>query len=66
VHTRRYDPVRRATILTRLESGTDSQAERYRQLLATINGEPSVRTLAPDLTWLTAALRAHRLPPAAL
>jgi DNA-binding transcriptional MerR regulator len=58
------DPARRASILTRLESGTDIQAERYRQLLATINGQPPDRSLAADLTWLIAALHAHHVPPA--
>jgi DNA-binding transcriptional MerR regulator len=58
------DPARRANILTRLESGTDVQAERYRQLLATINAQPPVRSLAPDLAWLITALHTHRVPPA--
>jgi DNA-binding transcriptional MerR regulator len=58
------DPDRRANVLTRLESGTDVQAERYRQLLATINGQPPAPSLAPDFTWLIAALHAHHAPPA--
>jgi DNA-binding transcriptional MerR regulator len=58
------DPVRRANVLTRLESGTDQRAERYRQLLATINGQPAAPSLAPDFTWLIDALHAHHIPPA--
>jgi DNA-binding transcriptional MerR regulator len=58
------DPARRANVLTRLECGTDQRAERYRQLLATINGQPADRSLAPGFTWLIDALRAHCLPPA--
>ncbi|WP_194909241.1 MerR family transcriptional regulator [Catenulispora rubra] len=59
------DPARRVNVLTRLERGTDLRAERYRQLLAAINGQPADRSLAPDFAWLIAALRAHYLPPAA-
>jgi DNA-binding transcriptional MerR regulator len=58
------DPARRASVLTRLESGTDGQVERYRRLLATVNGQPPARSLAPDFAWLIAALRAHPVPPA--
>lgn len=58
------DPARRANVLSRLECGTDQRAERYRQLLAVINGQPAGRSLAPDFAWLIAALRAHYLPPA--
>jgi hypothetical protein len=60
----RDEPGRRTNILTRLESGTDIQAERYRHLLATINGQPPVRSLAPDLAWLITALHTHHVPPA--
>ena len=58
------DPARRANVLTRLESGTDQRAERYRKLLATINGEVPAPSLAPDFAWLIAAMHSHRIPPA--
>ena len=60
------DPTRRANVLARLESGTDQRAERYRELLAAINGEPAAPSLAPDFAWLIAALRAHTAPSTGL
>jgi DNA-binding transcriptional MerR regulator len=38
--------------------GTDTRAERYWQLMATINGWPPVPTRVPAVEWLVAALRA--------
>jgi len=40
------------------EVGLDPRAERYWQLLATINGWPPVPTRTPAATWLITALRA--------
>ncbi|MDX6347622.1 MAG: hypothetical protein QOF84_2412 [Streptomyces sp.] len=53
------DPVRRAEVLRRLESDPDSDAERYRRLLAVINGEEPPHSHTPDYVWLIEALRAH-------
>jgi DNA-binding transcriptional MerR regulator len=44
-------------LLTRLEIAGDPRAERYRHLLAVINGWPVPPSLAPVFTWLTEALR---------
>jgi hypothetical protein len=52
------DPAWRAQLADRLEIGTDRRAERYWQLLATINGWPAVPTTVPAWEWLIAALRA--------
>jgi hypothetical protein len=41
-----------------LELGTDARAERYWQLMATINDWPPIPTQTPNAQWLTAALRA--------
>jgi DNA-binding transcriptional MerR regulator len=38
--------------------GTDTRAERYWQLMATINGWPPVPTRVPAVEWLVTALRA--------
>ena len=54
------DPAWRAALADRLVQGTDSRAERYWQLLATINGWPPVPTAVPAWEWLIAALRASR------
>lgn len=54
------DPDWRAGLADRLAQGTDTRAERYWQLLATINGWPPVPTLVPAWEWLIAALRASR------
>jgi hypothetical protein len=37
--------------------GTDARAERYWQLMATINGWPQMPAQVPSAEWLTAALR---------
>lgn len=47
-----------AWIIERLETANDPRAERYWQLLATINGWPVPPTLTPVFTWFTQALRA--------
>ncbi|GAA3824300.1 MerR family transcriptional regulator [Streptomyces phyllanthi] len=47
----------RRWLLARLQTTADPQAERYWQLLATINGWPASPTLAPVYTWFTTALR---------
>jgi DNA-binding transcriptional MerR regulator len=54
------DPARRTAVLERLSSGIDERTERYRELLARINGTPATPSQIPDQTWLLAALRAHR------
>jgi DNA-binding transcriptional MerR regulator len=41
-----------------IASGTDPRAERYWQLMATINGWPQWPAQAPAAEWITAALRA--------
>ncbi|MFC5744974.1 MerR family transcriptional regulator [Actinomadura rugatobispora] len=54
------DAAYRRLLLERMEIGNDRRAERYWQLLATINGWPSVPpTLTPVFEWFIAALRAH-------
>ena len=52
----------RQTLLRRLEVANDPRAERYWQLLGTINGWPAQPTLSPIFDWFTSALRAHPLP----
>ena len=52
----------RQTLLRRLEVANDPRAERYWQLLGTINGWPAQPTLSPVLDWFTSALRAHPVP----
>ncbi|MEU7716931.1 MerR family transcriptional regulator [Streptomyces tibetensis] len=47
----------RRWLLARLQKTADPRAERYWQLLATINGWPASPTLAPVYTWFTTALR---------
>jgi DNA-binding transcriptional MerR regulator len=42
------------------EVGTDPRAERYWQLLATINGWPTWPSMQPIFTWFIAALHARR------
>ncbi|MFF5262548.1 MerR family transcriptional regulator [Actinomadura viridis] len=50
----------RTVLLERMEIGNDRRAERYWQLLATINGwNTQVPTLTPYFEWFIAALRAH-------
>jgi DNA-binding transcriptional MerR regulator len=53
------DPARREYVLERLSAGVDSQADRYRQLLAVINGQPPRPSHVPDFEWLITAMRAH-------
>jgi hypothetical protein len=54
------DPGRREYILERLSAGTDSQADRYRQLLAIINGQPPPPSPVPDFEWLLTTMRIGR------
>ncbi|SNS27751.1 MerR family transcriptional regulator [Actinacidiphila glaucinigra] len=49
----------RAAVLARLEAGMDGRAERYRQLLAVLGGEPPRPTHVAEFHWLAEALRAH-------
>jgi DNA-binding transcriptional MerR regulator len=55
-------PAWRARLADRLAAGTDARAERYWQLLATINGWPPVPTTVPAWQWLIDALRAGDKP----
>ncbi|MEU5880967.1 MerR family transcriptional regulator [Spirillospora sp. NPDC047279] len=50
-------PEFRRHLLTRLEVGNEPAAERYWQLLATVNGWPVPPTLTPVFEWFIAALR---------
>lgn len=52
------DPAWRHKLAARLEVGIDPRAERYWQLLATVNGWPPVPTTTPAWEWLVTALRA--------
>ncbi|WP_067486544.1 MerR family transcriptional regulator [Actinomadura hibisca] len=52
-------PEFRRDLLGRLEIGNDRRAERYWQLLGTINGWPPVPTRTPLFEWFIAALRAR-------
>ncbi|MFI6152212.1 MerR family transcriptional regulator [Kitasatospora sp. NPDC051170] len=56
------DTALRTWLLGRLETADDPRAERYWQLLATINGWPVPESLADVFQWFTAALRAT-IPP---
>src|SRR5690349_7786371 len=47
-----------AELADRIATETDPKAERYWQLLATINGWPPVPTTVPAWEWFIAALRA--------
>ncbi|MFC4854418.1 MerR family transcriptional regulator [Actinophytocola glycyrrhizae] len=47
----------RAEAAERIELGTDTRAERYWQLMATINEWPQWPTQVPNAEWLVAALR---------
>ncbi|MEU1212470.1 MerR family transcriptional regulator [Streptomyces sp. NPDC005791] len=47
----------RRWLIIRLDTGSDPRAERYWQLLATVNGWPVPPSLAPVFTWFIAALR---------
>ncbi|MEV6424700.1 MerR family transcriptional regulator [Streptomyces sp. NPDC051662] len=46
-------------LVTRLETGADPRAERYWQLLSTINGWPVPPALAPVFSWFITALRSQ-------
>ena len=52
-------PDYRQSVLVRMETASDPRAERYWQLLATINGWPRRPSLRPVFEWFTNALRAH-------
>lgn len=47
----------REEVADRIELGTDARAERYWQLMATINGWPQWPEQVPNAQWLVAALR---------
>ena len=49
----------RRALADALESGNDPRAERYWQLMATINGWPPVPSTGHLWTWFARALRAH-------
>ncbi|MBD3147021.1 MerR family transcriptional regulator [Microbispora bryophytorum] len=49
----------RAAVRERLEAGLFAEAERYRHLMAVINGREPKPSHADDFAWLLAALRAH-------
>ncbi len=49
----------RAAVRQRLEAGLFAEAERYRHLMAVINGREPKPSHADDFAWLLAALRAH-------
>jgi DNA-binding transcriptional MerR regulator len=49
----------RRALADRLAVGTDARAERYWQLLATINGWPPIPATVPAWEWFIAALRAR-------
>jgi DNA-binding transcriptional MerR regulator len=53
------DPAQRAYVRERMRAGLDSQADRYHELLAVINGTQSRPSLAADLKWLLAAVHSH-------
>lgn len=50
---------RGAALADRLAAGTDARAERYWQLVAILNGWPSIPSTVPAFEWAIAALRAH-------
>ncbi|OZM70896.1 MerR family transcriptional regulator [Amycolatopsis antarctica] len=52
------DPAFRRELADKIASGSDPRAERYWQLLATINGWPPVPTRQPAMDWFIGALRA--------
>jgi hypothetical protein len=53
------DAARRAYVRERLESGLDSQSERYHRLLAAVNGEEPRPSHTADFEWLIAAIDSH-------
>lgn len=52
-------PDYRQSVLVRVETAADPRAERYWQLLGTINGWPQQPSLRPVFVWFIDALRAH-------
>lgn len=58
------DTALRSWLLARLDIASDPRAERYWQLLSTINGWPHRPPLTPVFAWFAAALRAHPEPSA--
>ena len=52
-------PAYRAAEIERLAAGTDARAERYWQLIGTVNGWPQRPALVPAFEWLIAAVRAR-------
>jgi hypothetical protein len=50
-------PEFRAWLAHRYGEGSDQRAERYWQLVATVNGWPHDPTIGPAYRWLAAALR---------
>jgi DNA-binding transcriptional MerR regulator len=50
----------RGALLRWLETVADPRVERYWALLAELNGQPPSPPAVPALTWVIAALRAHR------
>ncbi|WP_169982159.1 MerR family transcriptional regulator [Microbispora sp. H10836] len=53
------DAAGRAAVRERLEAGLFAEAERYRHLMALINGREPKPSHADDFAWLLEALRAH-------
>lgn len=53
------DAAGRAAVRARLEAGVYGEAERYRRLMAVINGREPKPSHADDFAWLLDALRAH-------
>jgi DNA-binding transcriptional MerR regulator len=54
------DAAYRAELLEQIELGTEPRAERYWQLLATINGWPPIPSKIPAWIWFIEGLRAGR------
>ena len=50
---------RRAGLLAQLGTAADARAERYWQLLGSINGWPPFPAHVPAFEWVIEALRAH-------
>ena len=57
-------PEYRRSLLHRVEVANDPRAERYFNLLSTVNGWPVPTTLAPVFDWFITALREHPVPSA--
>ena len=56
---RRRAAAGRAAVRERLEAGMFAEAERYRHLMAVLNGREPKPSYADDFAWLLEALRAH-------